>query len=598
MMAQEKRIPQQYNPLQADRQKTQGMPSKSLNLSYVDLPFQDDFARTSPAPDPGLWADQKVFINSTYASDPLSTGVATFDALDSAGSLYSNASSLRFKADQLTSLPIRLNYTPADSIYLSFYFQPQGLGDAPEKYDSLIIEFYAPLQNKWSTVAGFQGSGNQAFRRCMIPVTDTCWLHEGFRFRFGNLATLAASAQDPGKIDNDDHWHIDYVELDKNRTVADTLLDDVAFITPLPSLLYDYEAVPWSHYPALANKLARPYIKLIYRNNYLLTRKVDRNFTVKGDDYGYSFITTSENIAPDTIQEYFPDLEKIPTGDGLSADFLVRSWITTDALSESQALRWNDTITRHQYFSDYYAYDDGSAENGYGITGEGSIGACFAMRYIQPYNDTLRAIRIYFNRSFNDANQVNFDVAVWGNNNGQPGELLHQENSLSIMPEYSGLNHFTTYKLEYPVSVPDTFYIGWIQTSETFLNAGLDLNRINNTRSFYYINGSWNASSINGTVMIRPVVGASPVTGINQAADENHFQVFPNPASQTVWFKQEGLQFEGCRLSILNLAGTIILKYVQVPESLDVSEMKPGLYIIIIETGGGIREFHKLLIAH
>jgi hypothetical protein len=567
-------------------------------LSYVELPFFDDFARTAPVPDAVLWADQKVFINSTYASNPLSTGVATFDALDSAGSLYSNASSLRFRADKLTSLPIRLNYTPADSIYLSFYFQPQGLGDAPEKYDSLLVEFYAPLQNKWSTVAGFQGSTTQAFRRCMIPVTDTCWLHEGFRFRFANLVTLAASAQDPGKIDNDDHWHIDYVELDKNRTLADTLLDDVAFVTPLPSLLYDYEAVPWSHYPALANKLARPFIQLAYRNNYSQTRKVDRDLTVTGKDYSYRFISTSENIAGDTIEEYFPDLEKIPSGDGLSADFFVRSWITTDALSENQALRWNDTITRYQTFSDYYAYDDGTAENGYGITGEGSIGACFAMRFIQPFSDTLRAIRIYFNRSFNDANQANFDLAVWKNNNGQPGELLHQESSLAIMPEYSGLNHFTNYQLEEPVSVPDTFFIGWIQTSETFLNAGLDLNRINNTRSFYYINGSWNGSAVSGTVMIRPAVGASPVSGIKQSIKENHFLVFPNPANQTVWLKQEGLQTQESRLNILNLAGTSIQMHEPVPESLDVSELKPGLYILVIETSGNTREFHKLLIAH
>jgi hypothetical protein len=597
MMAQEKRVPLQFNPLQADQQKAAGLPTKSFLLSYVDLPFFDDFARTSPAPDPALWADQKVFINSTYSSEPLSVGVATFDALDSAGSLYPNASSLRFRADQLTSLPIRLNYIPADSIYLSFYYQPQGLGDAPEKYDSLLIEFYAPLQNRWNTVAGFQGSETQAFRRVMIPITDTCWLHDGFRFRFANLATLAASAQDPGKIDNDDHWHIDYVELDKNRTKADTLLDDVAFVTPVASLLYDYETVPWSHYPALANKLARPFIKLAYRNNYSITRKIDRNFTVTGKDYSYSFITTSENIAADTIQEYYPDLEKIPSGDGSSANFKVRSWITTDALSESQALRWNDTITRIQHFSDYYSYDDGSAENGYGITGEGSIGACFAMRFIQPYSDTLRAIRFYFNRSYKDANQANFELAVWKNNNGQPGNLLHQENSLSIMPVYSGLNYFTTYQFEEPVLVPDTFYIGWIQTSETFLNAGFDLNRINNARSFYYINGNWNTSSISGTVMIRPVVGASPVTGIKQSIGENHYQIFPNPANRTLWLKQDGLQTEESRLSILNLAGTNLQMHVPVPESLDVSELKPGLYIIVIETGRGNREFHKLLIA-
>ncbi len=37
----------------------------------------------------------------------------------------------------------------------------------------------------------------------------------------------------------------------------------------------------------------------------------------------------------------------------------------------------------------------------------------------------------------------------------------------------------------------DIFYVGWKQRSETFLNAGYDINTPNNGRQFYWLNGEW-----------------------------------------------------------------------------------------------------------
>lgn len=51
------------------------------------------------------------------------------------------------------------------------------------------------------------------------------YLYNGFQFRFKNYASLTG---------NNDHWHIDYVRLDKNRSVTDTSISDIAFSMPLP----------------------------------------------------------------------------------------------------------------------------------------------------------------------------------------------------------------------------------------------------------------------------------------------------------------------------------------------------------------------------
>ncbi|HRP59618.1 MAG TPA: hypothetical protein PK833_04935, partial [Vicingus sp.] len=54
----------------------------------------------------------------------------------------------------------------------------------------------------------------------------------------------------------------------------------------------------------------------------------------------------------------------------------------------------NDTVVSYQVFSNYYSYDDGSAEAGYGIEG---VGAKLANQFTIKKSDTLVGIRIYFN---------------------------------------------------------------------------------------------------------------------------------------------------------------------------------------------------------
>lgn len=127
--------------------------------SVLQLPFIDDFSNYTGYPNPALWQDRYAFVNRTFAIQPPTMGVATLDALDENGKVYLSACADGFTADALTSQPIRLDYNftqnrqmrIADSLYLSFYYQPAGgsltgvewerLGNRPEGRDSLILEF-------------------------------------------------------------------------------------------------------------------------------------------------------------------------------------------------------------------------------------------------------------------------------------------------------------------------------------------------------------------------------------------------------------------------------------------------------------------------
>lgn len=135
--------------------------SRTKSTNAVKLPFVDDFSMGVGYPNAQLWQDGQAFVNSTYPVFPPSIGVATLDALDANGKMYSHASREAFGADTLTSNLIRLdsNFTlhrqmqVADSLYFSFYYQPGGgcrvtpavewerIGDAPEFDDELILEF-------------------------------------------------------------------------------------------------------------------------------------------------------------------------------------------------------------------------------------------------------------------------------------------------------------------------------------------------------------------------------------------------------------------------------------------------------------------------
>ena len=86
-----------------------------------------------------------------------------------------------------------------------------------------------------------------SFHRVIIPVDEDIYLKNNFQFRFRNYASLSSSGTIESKASNADHWHIDYVVLNKDRSINDTIIGDVVICKPIGSLLKTYESLPWSH---------------------------------------------------------------------------------------------------------------------------------------------------------------------------------------------------------------------------------------------------------------------------------------------------------------------------------------------------------------
>ena len=249
--AQEVLIDMQYNSvIQREASKTSSSNFKIQVSSFdtISLPLIDDFSKQGIYPDTTYWIDKNVFINTDYPFYPPTIGVATFDGVDPFGNPYDFLNPTSYGiADYLTSRPVRLDsnaftkLSPADSVYLSFFYQPQGRGNAPDLDDSLVLEFKTN-DSLWTHIWSVPGRniiGDTAFKQVMISVSDSIYFYKGFQFRFKNYATLSG---------NVDHWNIDYVRLDKLRNANDTVIDDVAFVYNTGTLLKNFQQMPWQHY--------------------------------------------------------------------------------------------------------------------------------------------------------------------------------------------------------------------------------------------------------------------------------------------------------------------------------------------------------------
>lgn len=549
----------------------------------ISLPFFDDFSRSGPFPDSTRWTDRYVFINNTYSTGQLTAGVATFDLLDETGSLYEEAESWVFSADKLTSKHIDLDYPAADSIWFSFLYQPGGLGDAPEPGDSLTLQFWSPDTETWYSIWRTPGSESGPFRQVMIPVTETQFLMNGFRFRFVAYGSLSPSAPEPAMKTSGDNWHVDYVRLDRNRHHADTVLHDVAVTLPVRSLLNNHETIPLKHFRQIYLSEMGSAIPLTYRNNDSLIRNVTRLFEIKDLNTGtivHSFSGGATNTQPSSTVSYNAPLfytYSITGPDTVS--YQVKSYLITDEFDPKS----NDTIVYIQKFGNIFSFDDGTAEAGYGINGQGARNAMVAYRFRAYAPDSLRAIMICFNDSYQNSNQRTFDIAVWDNDNGIPGNLIYLGEEVMV-EQGEGINGFHTYILDDPVYIDNIFYIGWKQRSETFLNAGLDLNTSQNGRQFFWLNGDWYQSQVNGSLMIRAITGPRlPSTGIGDVTTtKNLVHIWPNPVSEVLNIKPDDSFAASGSLShiIYDISGRVILRVSDVTR-IDAGTLKPGIYIMI-----------------
>jgi Secretion system C-terminal sorting domain len=530
-----------------------------------------------------LWLDDRVYHNYHMAKNPWSIGVATFDGLDRNGFPYSFGSNGSDYADLLTSKPIDLTANLiSDSIYFSFLYQRQGLGEEPEVGDSLTLELYNPGLNVWQRVWAITGGPVSDFRKVHIPIADPNYFAPNFQFRFRNYGSLAGGL---------DHFHLDYVAIRQFSNWDDTLFKDYAFVYPTGSLLKDYTSVPWDHYKANSAGKMNDSTKVVVRNGSNLPENnqngsivVSYNGTPEGN-----FVLAAQtlsggaiNYAPTTTYVSYHDLSGGYQFDiakpGTKQTFDIRT-AATAPFTDSTV---NDTTYTQQHFANYYSYDDGTAERAYSFTGtQGRL----AMRF-DPYEaDSVIGVSIHFSPSVVNAQGDLFALTIWGDNNGTPGALIYEDNlNFPKEVEYDlGNNRFVNYFFydTTRVRVDGPFFIGWRQFDPEPLNIGLDKNNDNSDYLFYSLNGgsSWTNSSIEGTIMLRPIFSTSLNAELNveeEIIEEEKFVLFPNPAKNNIEVLSSIKAIEG--LELFNLQGQLVRS--SSDAKLDISDIPAGVYLV------------------
>lgn len=555
---------------------------------YIAVPeyTQDSaliFTASLSNPD-AYWIDQLAYRNFTHAKDPWSLGVVTFDGLDETGYPYNFGSSTVGYADFLTSKSIDLSsFAPNDSIYFSFLAQAEGLGDEPEVSDSLVLEFYNVGQDDWEQVWSMSGSDVQDFKVGHIRITNAAYLTNGFKFRFKNYGGLSGML---------DEFHLDYVHLRSGSGYQDTLFKDYAFVYPIGSLIKTYTQVPWDHWvndPTHMTDSARVIVRNgsnIPENNLNGSVAVEvggtneGNFTLMAQTLSGGF----PNYAPRSVYESFHNFSSgyvfstTPSVEEKTFDVIAA------ASAQFPTYTGNDTSYVQQYFGNEYAYDDGSAEAAYGVTG---VQARIAYQFDPYETDTLLGVKIHFVASVYDVSDKLFMLTVWADNGGVPGTVLYQDQFFNArQPIYeSERGVFTDYYFEDTAVVlpAGKFYVGWRQIDADRLNIGFDKNNDNSDKTFYSLNGgsTWSNSSLEGSMMMRPIfstVGNADLGLVEPQVDLN-WEVYPNPVTDQLSIRwNENSAFPGA--VVVDCTGRVLAEMNSDSESVSFKEFPSGVYFL------------------
>ena len=544
----------------------------------IGLPFVDDFSTSYVTADPAKWTGHRVYINATYPVNPPTIGVATFDGLDYNGVPYNIQGNLSPQhADTLTSVAIDLGaLLPTDTVFMSFFFEPQGLGDFPNVGDSLMLEFLNADTNwvkVWS-LDGFTSTPPAEFVQEIIPVTDASFLHSDFKIRFRNKAAV---------VGNNDHWHIDYVKVAVGYS-AHTTINDVAVQYPPEPLLNLYSRMPWNQFKANpANELA-PNVTLSVRNNFSTTKNTSYGYL--SEDLVSGTTLSNPPLTSFNFGAYTNEVLSLPTPDLSSVlgneNVVIKT--TYFASATGDVLPANDTVVHYQNFENELAYDDGSAERAYGLNG---IGAQGALRFHVNTPDTLQAIRIMWAHVDEDQSNLLFTPLVWKTLNDPPvhtGVFEH-------IKYLDSINGFATYLLTPPVPVTDTFYIGWVQDNQTIRDMGLDRNTNSFAQFRFNIGAGWQNSVQTGTPMIRAVLGSRDGvynTGVEDANALPSWSTYPNPVND--WVNVQGAP-NNSRYQLYDASGRLLLQGKVLNERIDLPDLSQSVYVLRVTSGGATRTF-------
>jgi len=579
-----------------------------------ELPFFDDFSNGGPYPIDSLWLDDRVWVNNELAHEPPSIGVATFDGIGSNGTPYGGGYG---PSDILTSTYINLsNNSPNDDVNLSFYLSPKGLGYPPTAMDSFKVEF--KLQDgTWEEVDGrvadyiefnsipFPGVLDKiGFGNInVIPLDDPDYYHDQFQFRFINNCN---------RVGIQYVWHLDYVRLSDNVIDDNGSLNDIAF-TKTPSLiLKNYNHMPFTQFELNPSDEIQDDVSIELFNHFDVPRSLTNNSTMSVDDrISNQNLYLDQNFIPGGVGEIPDNFDpnsrfagnipaplssniSIPPGANEMELVTSYSYLLNEEFLIDTAIILNNNVSRTNYITDFFGYDDGSAEVAIKMDEEG---ASIASEFELNVGDELKGFEIYFPRFGNgQSSGEEFIVKVFlGSLNSDP--IYTSEEIEVIFPDQFGpsVAAFTQYRLldenELPISIDipqgKMFFAIEQANNGELIYVGFDLNSDQFQSKQFFLNTNslqWVPQSGPGAYMIRPVFGEDlpPATSVESVKNVIEFEIFPNPAQNELNIKT----FEGnYDFTVYDIYGREVL-IGALDKSIDVSTLADGLYYFQLKERG------------
>lgn len=573
------------------------IPNLAIGQS-LQLPFFDDFSNQQLTQgNPKLWLQSGGTIqNFTVAINPPTMGVITFDGKNASGIPYDfNSKTSNGLTDVLTSMPIDLSkYSPKDSLILSFYWQAKGLGELPDEEDSLKLSMLnkkGEWKTAWVQKGGF-GLNTTQFKQAFVTLSDSAFFYENFKFKF------EAYGRQTGSFDN---WNLDLVYFNAHRAIAKIDFEERACQALTGTYLKNFSAMPLNQY--LVNPKAET-------NESLTVQAFNFNNSLSNTNFTISYIdnSTQKSIkkvestelkdfmrfnAYSTYFQKFPIevLSPLPSKKvDLSVQFKLISVENGNVINSTA----NDSISHRVVLNNYYAYDDGTAELGADVDIKL---AKVAIRFPLNQPDILTAVQVNFSPYYKNQEGQYFFVQIYkdstiqvnGKNASMPGKLIYQEEFKVVNP--SKANEFTTYSLREDIKVEKGFYVGWTKVSNETIGVGFDKNTPQFAHNIYYNLGGSNwvqndSTNMRGSLMVRAIMGADTtkkpvITAIEPTIKDTDFVIFPNPASNQInWNTKLALD-----VKVFNLAGNLILDKICEDNTLDLSTLSTGYYVIHFKNG-------------
>ncbi len=576
--------------------------SKMDNLDPKPLPFWDDFSfNQNGFPSDTLWLNsQNVGISQGIGINPLSVFVANFNGTSADGRPYSTTDPLATGlTDSLVSRQILMTDVPLaqrNSVFISFYYQYQGLGEAPDPGDEFYLEFRND-QMQWERVWSVDGSINlspDVFNPVILPVNQPRFFHNAFQFKF------QSKGRQSGPFDT---WNLDYVFLNSLRNSSDLSFPDRSIAAPLSSLFGDYWSIPLKHFIEDPQLLMQTPDFGLYNLKAGFSQPInyDTDVSITNIFEDESFNTNTYALETEagiggTLQNFerrMVSTQTLPDNSWFDADakaieitykisVSTKDNVPPAELGDYEAryipidFRWNDTIRTTYRLADYYAYDDGEAEFAAGLNVAGGR-AVYLFNVLGNEPDTIVSVDMHF--PFVGTNEsAQIDLIILRDLEEGPGSLLHLQ---TVNVERTGNSQFVNYKLSEPVGVNNTYYLGWRQRSSNRVDVGLDKNNDTGDRIYFNIGDSWQQNvNVKGSLMIRPRIGKGTgiITGIEKSSNTLN-RAWPNPSSTGIFYLNG--QFD--KFEVLDQFGRYIpFQYHQTEERLtiDLSAQPKGMFFL------------------